>query len=76
MGGPFSVTAQVFTLTNSGTAALNWAIVKTPSWLTVSPSSGTLTRTAPSATVTVALTPAANDLAAGVYQDQPSWLPT
>ena len=69
IGGPYSVTAQVFTLTNSGTAALNWAIVQTPSWLTVSRSSGTLTRTAPSTTVTVSLTPAANDLAAGVYQN-------
>ncbi len=69
IGGPYSVTAQVFTLTNSGTAALNWAVVETPSWLTVSRSSGTLTRTAPSATVTVSLTPAANDLAAGVYQN-------
>jgi hypothetical protein len=68
VGGPFSVTAQVFTLTNSGTAALNWAILNTASWLTVSPGSGTLTRAAPSATVTVALTPAADNLAAGVYQ--------
>jgi hypothetical protein len=68
VGGPFNVTAQVFTLTNSGIAALDWAIVNTASWLTVSPASGTLTRAAPSATVTVALTPAGDTLAAGVYQ--------
>jgi hypothetical protein len=68
IGGPFSPTAQVFALTNSGTATLNWAVLNTASWLTVSPSSGTLTHTAPSATVTVALSPAADNLAAGVYQ--------
>ncbi len=68
VGGPFSVTAQVFTLTNSGTAALDWAILNTASWLAASPGSGTLTRTAPSTAVTVALSPAADGLAAGVYR--------
>jgi hypothetical protein len=68
IGGPFSPAAQTFTLTNSGTAALSWAIRNTASWLTVSPNSGTLTHAAPTTTVTVALSPVADDLAAGVYQ--------
>jgi hypothetical protein len=55
-------------LTNSGAVTLNWAMVNTASWLTASSSSGTLTPAAPSTTVTVSLSPAANDLAAGVYQ--------
>jgi hypothetical protein len=68
VGGPFTPAAQVFTLTNSGTATLDWATTTTASWLSVSPSSGALTRTTPSATVTVFLTSAAADLAQGSYQ--------
>ncbi len=68
VGGPFSVMSQAFTLTNSGSAALSWAVINPSSWLSVSPGSGALTHTTPSATLTVALTPAAGSLAAGVYQ--------
>lgn len=41
-GGPFTVTGQLFVLTNSGTNSLNWSIVTTAPWLTGSPSSGTI----------------------------------
>ena len=40
VGGPFSVTTQNFSLTNLGTASLNWSVNNTASWLTASPNSG------------------------------------
>ena len=41
-GGPFSVTAQTYTLTNTGSTPLTWSLVNTPSWLNVSATGGTL----------------------------------
>lgn len=67
VGGPFSPASQTFSLTNFGTAAVNWSIVNTNSWLTASPSYGTLTPGSPSTTITVALNSAANLQTAGVY---------
>jgi subtilase family serine protease len=67
VGGPFTVTAQILTLTNSGTSPLNWSLSNTSLWLNVSPVSGTLTPGGAAAMVTVSLSPAANNLAAGVY---------
>ncbi len=53
--GPFNVSSQTYTLTNAGAAPLNWSLVNTSLWLTVSPPSGTLTPGGPAATVTAAL---------------------
>jgi subtilase family serine protease len=66
VGGPFNITSQVFTLTNSGTSTLTWTLSNTSSWLNVSASSGTLASDA-ATNVTVSLTAAANSLAAGTY---------
>jgi len=66
-GGPFSVTGQSLTLTNAGTKSLSWSLSNTPLWLNVSPAGGTLAPGGPATTVSVSLTPAANNLAAGVY---------
>ena len=60
--------SQVFTLTNATTTPFDWAIVNPASWLSVSPASGTLGPSTPARWVTVALSPAAQNLAAGVYQ--------
>jgi hypothetical protein len=65
-GGPFDVTSQNFTLTNQSGSSLFWSIANSPSWLNVSPSSGTLAGGAET-TVTVSLTAAANSLAIGAY---------
>jgi subtilase family serine protease len=66
VGGPFTVTAQTFTLTNSGVASLNWRIASTSSWLNVSSTSGTLA-VAGQTSVTVSLNSAASNLLAGTY---------
>ncbi len=66
VGGPFSVTTQNFSLTNMGTASLNWTVNNTASWLTASPNSGALAAGGQT-TLTVGLNSAANSLASGTY---------
>ena len=66
VGGPFSVTTQNFSLTNLGTASLNWSVNSTASWLTASPNSGALAAGGQT-TLTVSLNSAANSLALGTY---------
>jgi hypothetical protein len=65
-GGPFSPSSQNFTLTNSGTSALNWSVINTSVWLNVSATSGSLAAGAQS-TVTAVLNATANSLAVGNY---------
>jgi len=59
-GGPFSVTSQTYTLKNAGLTSLNWSLINTSSWLTVSSATGNLNAGA-STTVTISLNPAANN---------------
>jgi hypothetical protein len=59
-GGPFTATLQTYTLKNVGPKTLNWSLVNTSSWLTVSAASGNLSGGA-STTVTISLNPAANN---------------
>lgn len=54
VGGPFSPTNQVYTLTNSGGTALAWSAASTSSWLALSPTNGSLA-TGATATVTAFL---------------------
>ena len=68
-GGPFTVTSQTYTLKNVGSVPLNWSLVNTSSWLTVSSTSGKLSAGA-STTVTVSLNPAANNFLIGNFQWQ------
>ncbi len=65
-GGPFNVTSQNYSLTNSGGASLTWSVPGIPSWLNVAPGSGTLAAGA-SANVSVSLNATANTLSVGVY---------
>jgi subtilase family serine protease len=66
VGGPFSVTSQNYSLTNQGGSALPLGIINASSWLSASPSSGTLAGSAQT-TMTVSLTAAADSLGSGIY---------
>jgi hypothetical protein len=66
VGGAFNVNSQSCSLTNQSGGSLPWGTLNTSSWLSASPSGGTLAGGAQTA-MTVSLTAAANSLAAGVY---------
>jgi subtilase family serine protease len=66
VGGPFNVTSQTFSLTNSGASSLNWSLTGIPSWLNVSLTGGTLSPSG-SFAVTVSLNSSSSNLLAGVY---------
>ena len=66
VGGPFTITSEIFRLTNSGPTSLNWSLVGIPSWLNVSPTGSTLSSGA-NTTVSVNLNNVASNLLAGVY---------
>ncbi|MEO7319190.1 MAG: hypothetical protein ABIZ56_09400, partial [Chthoniobacteraceae bacterium] len=69
IGGPFTPSAQVYTLTNNGTVALDWTATKTQPWLDLSAAGGTL---APGANTTFTATlnaTATAALALGAYND-------
>ncbi len=68
VGGPFTSSSQNYTITNSGTASLDWTASATQGWMTVLPTSGTLAPGA-SATVIVSVNGNAILLAAGTYND-------
>lgn len=68
VGGPFTNMSQNYTLTNTGTAPLDWSVSATQSWMTVLPQTGTLAAGA-STTVQVSINGTAIFLAAGTYSD-------
>jgi PKD repeat protein len=65
-GGPFSPSSVVYTLSNTGVNTLNWTASTTPSWLSLSATSGALASGA-SVNVTASLNANANSLAVGSY---------
>jgi len=67
-GGPFSPAQQVYTVSNPGTASLDFTATATQPWVSVFAGSGTV---APGASwgVIISFTAAANSLAAGTYTD-------
>ena len=62
-GGPFTPSSLSYTLTNTGTAPMDWTASKTQTWVTLSSSGGTLAAGA-GTTVTVSIGTGANSLAA------------
>lgn len=68
IGGPVSPASTSYTVANSGTSPVTWSAAGTQSWLTVSPSGGTL---AAGTSVAVSLTfnNDANALSQGRYED-------
>jgi Pro-kumamolisin, activation domain/Viral BACON domain len=65
VGGPFNISAEDFTVTNSGAGPLAWAVF-TPSWLTAAPGSGTLPANG-STTVTISVNPTSSGLPPATY---------
>lgn len=67
VGGPFTISTQTLSLTNTGVPAFNWSLGGTPAWLDISSGGGTLTAGGGDATVVLTLNSAASILPAGVY---------
>ncbi|SPE51429.1 putative Tripeptidyl-peptidase I [Verrucomicrobia bacterium] len=66
VGGPFTITNQVYVLTNLGSSPLTWGLANTSTWLNASSSGGVLAVGA-GADVTLSLTAAAASLPAGNF---------
>ena len=68
VGGPFTPSSQTYTVTNTGTASMNWTASKAVSWVTLSSAGGTLAA-GDNTTVTASINSGANSLAVGSYSD-------
>lgn len=68
VGGPFSPGSIDYTISNTGSSSIQWALTKGSNWLTVSSASGTLAGGG-SVVVTVTINANANSLGAGTYND-------
>ncbi|MGD0262730.1 MAG: immunoglobulin domain-containing protein [Verrucomicrobiota bacterium] len=66
-GGPFTPAAQSYSLKNAGATPLNWTLVNTSAWLTVTATSGQLAAGGLPVVVTASLNAAASNLLAGTY---------
>ena len=72
VGGPFSVTLQTYTLSNSSLASMDWAVSNEADWVDVSTNGGTLSP-GQAVPVTVSLNVAASNLALGSYAWAEEW---
>jgi hypothetical protein len=66
VGGPFTATTQIFSLTNSGGTSFDWLLISMPSWLSATSLGGTLAAYG-STNVTVSLNSVGSNMLAGVY---------
>ncbi len=66
VGGPFTITNETFSLTNTRTNSLDWSLANTSTWLVASPSGGTLAAGG-TTNVTVTLSSNAYSLTSGIY---------
>jgi len=68
VGGPFVPATTSFTVQNTGSGPMGWTATKTASWLTLSPTGGTIQPNG-STTVTATINSNANSLAQAGYTD-------
>ena len=68
VGGAFSPSCATYTLTNQGTASFSWNATKSQTWLTVTPSSGSLA-VGQATSVSACINAAANSLTFGTDSD-------
>jgi hypothetical protein len=73
VGGAFSPPSQTVTIDNSGPSPLPWSIATDVSWLSITPTSGTVAAGQSSAPLTIAITAAASTLSAGTFL-APIWI--
>lgn len=66
-GGPFDVASKTFALTNALPTTLSWTLGPLPNWLSASSTRGTLPDMGSGQSVTVRLSPDANQLSTGVF---------
>jgi len=74
-GGPFTPSSKDYTLQNTGGSSINWTASVGPTWITLTPTSGTLSAGA-STTVTVSINNRAIGFAAGSYSGTVSFTNT
>jgi uncharacterized repeat protein (TIGR03803 family) len=67
VGGPITPVSQSYTLTNKASGSLNWSVTKDATWLTVSPTGGTLTAGGPATNVVLKPNVLASNLPPGSY---------
>ena len=65
-GGPFDPPSTVYTLSNTGTSALNWAVEPNVTWLDANPNTGTL-QPGTNTPVTISINANANILPQGIH---------
>jgi hypothetical protein len=75
VGGPFSPSSIIYTLTNSGASTLNWTASKSQDWANLSSAGGELAAGA-STTVTVSINGNAASLTASSYSDTVNFVNT
>jgi uncharacterized repeat protein (TIGR03803 family) len=67
VGGPITPATQSYSLTNKASGTLNWSVTKDATWLSVSPTTGTLAAGGPATNLTLKPNLLANDLPPGSY---------
>jgi hypothetical protein len=75
VGGPFSPTNKVYTVSYFGPAPLHWLAIPNDDYFAATPDSGVLTN-GQSVAVTIYLTPYANQLADGLYEEVMTFIDT
>ncbi|MBI4326301.1 MAG: S8 family serine peptidase [Chloroflexi bacterium] len=72
-GGPFAPASQTYTIKNTGSFGLNWAVANSQSWITLSVTNGALA-SGQSTNVTVTIDPSAELLNPGSYLETLSFV--